>query len=485
MATKRGAALWGARAVVGVVGIAVAAGTLGAANIVHWPTVVNGPLATVVSPQASEQRRVCPGPLLTLAEDSSQASAATSVGPAAVIAGAKASANAAGWIEPGTTPLAAADNAHAAADGSPLLLAVPPNADSPTAPLVAGSQSQAAASETLGGFAAAACAEAVGEAWLVGGSTDLGHTSLVLLANPTTVVATVDLVVYGETGQVDAPGSTGILVQPGEQRIVSLAGLAPNLKSPVVHVRSTGGQVAASLEQSVVRGIQPGGVELLGASAAPSTNLAIAGVVVPTPADPSISIDAEAFSEDTPTIRVLVPGDAPATVQVGVLSEDGLATGTSQQIQVQPHIATEVPLVGVGIGSFTVRLDSDQPLVAAARTSAVGLTAKDFAWFSASAPIDGPFVVAIAPGPGPVLHLFNPGATDATVTIASDGGAPADVTILAGQSSVVAVQPGTRYTVSGGSSLVASVSYSADGVLSSFPLSPPGPLATPITVYSR
>jgi hypothetical protein len=485
MPTKRAAALFGARAATGVVGIAVAVAAVSAANFVPWPSVTSTPLSSVVAPQPSEQQRVCPGPLLTLAEDSSQASTATSVGSAATVSGAKTEASASTWDEPRSVDITAADNADSGNDGSPVVLTVPAGEASRTPPLIAGSQSQTAAVETLGGFAAASCAEAVGNAWLVGGSTDIGQTSLVLLANPTTVVASVDLIVYGETGQVDAPGSTGILVQPGEQRIISLAGLAPNLKSPVVNVRSSGGQVTASLEQSVIRGIEPGGVEMVGTTAAPADEQSIVGVLVPTAADPSLSTDVEGFSDETPTVRVLVPGTSPATVRLGIQSEDGQSTGASQQVELQPGIATEVPLVGVGLGSFTIRLESDQPIVAAARTSSMGATSKDFAWFSASAPLGGDFLASVAEGPAPALHLYNPGTTDVGVSVSADGGAQTDVTVAAGQAAAVPVQSAARYTVRGGNQLIASVSYSGDGLLSSFPLNPPGPLASPIVIYSR
>lgn len=486
MPTKRGLARISARAGTAVVGIAVAVATVSAAQFGAWPVVTNPPLSTVVSPQPGEQQRVCPGPLLALGEDSGEASAATSVGAAAVASGAKADASSSQWTEPEPVDIAAVDNAESGSDGSPVLLSVPVLGSRATPPLVAGSQSQTAASETLGGFAAAACTEAVSESWLVGGSTDIGHTSLILLANPTTVVASVDVAVFGETGRVEAPGSTGILVQPAEQRIVSLAGLAPNLKSPVVQVVATGGQIAASLVESSVRGIDPGGAELIGPAAAPAADQAIPGVRITSTADPAVVTEAEEFSDETPSVRVLVPGATRAQVEVGVFSEDGQATGASQQVQLEPGVATEIPLTALTSGVYTVRLSSDEPLVAAARTSVTGTASRDFGWFVASQPLTRDFAVSVAPGPAPTLHLYNDESTDTTVNIRGEGGAPTEVTIAARQSAIVPLESEGRYAVANnGSSLVASVGYSGDGILSSFAINPPGPLATPITVYSR
>ena len=484
MTTKRRVAVVGARYAAGLVGIAVVTLAVGGAAIIPWPSVVREAPSTLVTPIASDQLRVCPGPLLALAEDSTQADEATSVGPYTAVYAARSAGADSSDLPVDRTDLAAADNSQAARDGAPGLLSVPVEAGSTAAPLVSGSQSQTATSETLGGFAAAACTEASSDSWLVSGSTDVGRTSLVLLSNPTTVVASVDLAVYGEAGQVDAPGSTGILVQPGSQRIVSLAGLAPNLRSPVVHVTATGGQVAASLQQSLIRGIQPGGVELSGPTTTPSTAQTIPGVVV-TAGGTEASVDVGAVSDDTPSVRVLVPGDTAATVSVGVQSEDGASTGTSLEIELQAGIATEIPLTGVAAGNYTVKLNSDQPLVAAAVTTTTGTVSPDFAWVAAAAPQSGEFLVSVAEGPAPALHLANTSGSDTDLTLTSELGAPIEVSIAAGQSAVVPLSASGQYLVSGGDGIAASVGYTGDGQTSSFTLSPIGPLAAAIPVYSH
>jgi hypothetical protein len=478
--TKRRIAVAGARLGVGMAGIAVSAATVAAAGLLDWPSVVTPVPSAVVTPQPDQQSRVCPGPLFTLAEDSSKASAATSVGTADAIY--KAADAHSTPVSVAVTPLAAPDNADAGADGSPVLLRAEMGGTG--VPMLAGSQAQTASAETIGGLAVAACAEATGDSWLVGGSTDLGHTSLVLLSNPSTVAATVNLTVYGETGPVDAPGSTGILVQPGSQRVVSLAGLAPNVNSPVVRVQSRGGEVAASLEESVVHGIDTAGVELVGATNAPAGEQVIPGIVVPRPIAPSEAAGgppAPVTDVEAPSARVLALGDKPATVQVGLISEDGASTGTSLQIQLQPGLATKVPLEGLAPGRYTMRLTADQPIVAAARAT----TATDFAWFTASAAHRGDFLAAVAHGPDPELHLFNAGEADAKPVVTPDGQAPTPLTVPAGQAAVVPVPPGSVVTVTGGADLVGSVSYAQDGLLSAFAVTPPGALASPITVYTH
>jgi hypothetical protein len=482
MATKRRVAVLGARLAAGLAGIGVVILAVGGSALIPWPTVGADIPSTRVTPVPSDQLRVCPGPLLTLAEDSSQADAATSIGSFSSVSAARSAGPGGTGLAVETTDLSAVDNAQNGRDGSPRVLTVPVEADATAAPLVAGAQSQTATSETVGGLAAAACTEASSDSWLVSGSTDVGRTSLVLLSNPTTVVASVSLAVYGEAGLVDAPGSTGILVQPGSQRIVSLAGLAPNLRSPVVHVTATGGQVAASLQQSLVRGIQPGGVELTGPTTSPDFGQTIPGVVVGA-LGAEASADAGAVSDDTPSVRVLVPGDTDATVSVGVQSEDGASTGTSLEVEIQAGIATEVPLSGVVAGNYTVKLTSDQPVVAAAITTTAGSVSPDFSWSSAAAAQEGDFLVSVAGGPAPTLHLANTTDRDADLTLTPASGPAIEVTVAAGQSAVVPLEGSTSYLASGGSGIAAAVGYSADGQSASYTLSPIGPLAAALPVY--
>ncbi len=470
------------RGLAGLVGIAVVIATLGAATLVTLPALELDPQSIEVAPLPSEQQRVCPGPLMTLAEDSAQAQSASSVGAASAVYGA-VEADGVTQIRPQVTEIRAVDDSNSRQP--PLLLTVPVQTGATIPPLVAGSQSQVAATDTLGGLGVAACAEAVRDSWIVGGSTDIGSTSLLLLSNPTSVLATVDVTVSGESGLIDAPGAAGILVQPGEQRVIALAGLAPNVKSPVLHVQSRGGQVAAALEQSSIRGIEPGGVEIIGTTASPATEQTIAGVRATTAVTDDAVTTGEGFNADTPSVRVFVPGDIAATVQLGVTSTDPAIEGTSTQVQVEPGIVTEVPLSPLAVGSYSVQLRSDEPIVAAARTATVGAAGKDFGWFSASAPLEGDFSVAVAAGPSPTLHLVNGGAADASLTLTPDSGTPVDVRVAAGASATVPLQSGARYVVSGGEQLWALVDYSGDGVLSSFAVNPPGPLASSIRIYTH
>jgi hypothetical protein len=182
---------------------------------------------------------------------------------------------------------------------------------------------------------------------------------------------------------------------------------------------------------------------------------------------------------------VLVPGGTPATVSVGVQSEDGASTGTSLEVEVQPGVVTEIPLSGVAPGNYTVNLGSDQPIVTAARTTVNGSASRDFTWANAAAPQNDEFLVYIAGGPAPAMHLANTSPADKAVTLTADGGAVTQVTVPAGQSVVVGVTASIAYLVTGAEGVAASVGFTGDGVASSYPVAPTGALAEAIPVYTR
>lgn len=482
MSASRRWALAGARAMTGLLGIAAAVATVGAATLLPWPSHIVQPNAELVTPAASGQQRVCPGPLLALAADASAASSASSIGPAdsRYAAGRPGSLTASDVT---VSPIAVPDNVAGDVAGPPLVLSVPA---AESAPLIAGAQSQTAGTETLSGFAAAGCGEAASDGWLVAGSTAVGQTSLILLSNPSDVAATVDLTLYGEGGVVDAPGSTGILVQPGSQRVIPLAGLAPNLNSPVIHMTTRGGQVVASLQQSVISGLIPGGIELAGTTASPAIEQLISGFTVPAALIDETQSNDTHFHDDQAAVRVLNVGQDAAELTVSATSDDG-GNGTSITVTLEPGVASEVPLTELAAGSYTVRLNADQPIVAAARSTEKSAASEDFAWFVASQALVDDSAIVVADGPAPTLRLANPHGNAQRITLQEGSGAPLTVNLPAAGAVSVPLTAGGTYTLGASETggVVASVSYQGSAALSSFAINPPGPLARAIAVYTH
>ncbi|WP_395243721.1 DUF5719 family protein [Agromyces sp. MMS24-K17] len=473
------------RATAALATVAIGAAAVAAAVIVPWPESRAEPESVVVAPTESRQQRVCPGPLLELGDDALAATTATSFGPADLVT----------TVVPADAdveeiPLGAPDNPASGTDGGPTVLQVEPGVAD--IGMLAGAQAQQALSETLAGLAVAACREPVADAWLVGGSTALGRVTLVLLANPTEVAAEVDLRVFGEAGPVDAPSALGLVVPPGTQRIVSLAGLAPDLASPVVHVTSTGGRIAATLEQTAIDGLSPAGAEFVAASAAPADEARIPGVVI---VESGQVVDADHAEGDAfPALRLLAPGDDPVDVSVGVVPE-GLGSGTTIDVSLQPGQVTDVPLGELEPGTYAVDLLADGPIVASARASIAAIPTSepgaladpgDLAWYPVPSPLIGDLAVAVPDAPSPVLHLVAPTGADVEAIVAPvSGGAEQRVLVPAGGGAALDLEPGQGVVLRQVEGLSASISFGDGRTLASMPLEPPGAVDAPIRVYPR
>lgn len=474
---SRRAVATGARVATGVVVVALGAAVVGAAFVLPLPTVTAAPASETVDPAPAEEVRACPGPLVRLSDESGQdATAISGVGTAQT---SEAASTPDAAID--VSALLSPDDRTSTGDSAPLRIALPADEAAAGDTLFAAAQSQNVAEGDLVGLATAACGEASADSWLVAGATTVGRTSFVVLGNPGDVPAVVDLSLYGEQGSIDAPGASNIDVPARSTRILSLAGLAPDLASPVLHVTAEVGAVTAALQQSVVRGLAPGGVELAGATAAASTEQVVAGIRVSGTSSIAEQVGSPETADLQSVLRMLVPGTDPASVTIRVSEERTGGTETEYQVGLTPGVVTEFPLQDIPDGLYSVTIDSDQPVVAGARTSTIVNGKTDFAWYQPVEQLDSPFFVTIADAPGARLHLVNESEGDADVVFAKTDGTESTGTFVPGARSL-SLEPGS-YLVTSSVPVGATVSYFGDGVLSSYSIARPGPEATPITVY--
>ena len=198
----------------------------------------------------------------------------------------------------------------------------------------------------LRGSAAAACQQPANDLWLVGANTALGRTAVLNLSNASGSAATVSLELFGAKGQIQAPGSRGLLVAPGTTRSIILAGLAPGQERLSVRVRSAGGPVAAVIQQSVLRGLTPGGVEFIAPATAPALRQVISGVDIQDPAGLAGLTGKSGFGDAGPALQIAVPGSADAVVAVKLYGRDGQkALPGGGVVTAKAGTVTEVPLV--------------------------------------------------------------------------------------------------------------------------------------------
>ncbi|TLM74257.1 DUF5719 family protein [Pseudarthrobacter sp. NamB4] len=310
----------------------------------------------------------------------------------------------------------------------------------------AGAMKFTASDGDLQGTATSNCQQPSNDQWLAGASTTVGRTSVLILANASSTPATVSLELFGGGGQIQAPGSRGLLVAPGTSRSIVLAGLAPGEEQLSVHVRSAGGPVAAVIQQSVLRGLTPGGVDFIAPGAAPAVRQVMAGVDIQDPAGLAQLTGKPGYEDAGPALHLTVPGPSDAVVEVKLYGSDGQkALPSGGVVTAKAGAVTEVSLAGVPAGQYTVAALSDVSFVAAARVSR-GLQegqASDVAWAASGVRLGSQHVVPVPQGG--VRHMVF-GALDdrATITysaITSDGKVRAASTadIAGGTTSSIAV----------------------------------------------
>ncbi|WP_333812042.1 DUF5719 family protein [Timonella senegalensis] len=259
----------------------------------------------------------------------------------------------------------------------------------------------------LRGLAASACENPTAEQWLVGGSTSVGLSSNLVVQNPSLTPATVKITLWGPSGRVELAGSDTFLVPARAQVSTLLEGIAAEQRRIVVHVEAEGALVNSYIQNLELDGVTPRGVDYVTGSAAPSRAQVITGVsaqktevgdeassfvrlVVPTFAD--VQSLADQSAEDAADVSQEAVGKA----RLYLLGEDGhVVMFGAQEIELAPGVVQDVSLAGAPEGIYTVVLESDVPVVASARSFAVGTsdpdvdfggTPADFAWVP-SAPV--------------------------------------------------------------------------------------------------
>jgi hypothetical protein len=282
------------------------------------------------------------------------------------------------------------------------------------------------------------------------------------LYNPTQTPSTVDLELVGTKGRIQAAGARGLLLAPGESRSIVLGGLAAKQDSLAVHVSTSGGPVSGTIQQSILRGLTPGGVELLAAAADTGTEQVVTGVAVPGGKLAGSVRGQSGYESAAPALAVVVPGAEDARLQVQVLGKDGeeqLPGGGA--ITAAAGTVTEVPLDSLPAGTYSVRISSDVSVVAAARVSrATGTNAPlDFAWAPAAARL-GSQHLAVVPGSAGSRLVFGAPAGAAVVKLV-----PVDRDGKPGKEREVQVPAGTTVSVdpAAGGAGPAAVLVSASG----------------------
>jgi hypothetical protein len=282
-------------------------------------------------------------------------------------------------------------------------------------PVAAAAQWTLGASGDLRGLVTTTCQPATTDIWLVGGGTRPGHRARLLLANPGVAPAVVDVTVLGPQGVVQAPAGNGVTVAPGRQKALYLDAIAPGLSAMALHVQARTGRVAATLHDSVVRGVTPGGADDVPAAAEPARHLVIPGLAIAAPAPfagkPAGSLPIDPTAAGAVAVRVADPGGTEAVVRVHLVGPDGDVNLPGGGVAtVPPRGVADVVVTGVPDGLYSAVVEADSPVVAAAlvgrsragseaagtpAAARGGVPGAELAWAAAGRPLQATTAIAL------------------------------------------------------------------------------------------
>jgi hypothetical protein len=235
---------------------------------------------------------------------------------------------------------------------------------------LAGAQLEQVTLGDAAGLVATSCTAPQSDVWFAAGATSTGRTTVLTLANASSVGAEVGVRVWTENGPVDSASFSELLVPAKGRTAVSLAGIAPTVGGIVVRVTSTGGRVGAALEQRTVRGLESGGVDMTGPTASPATEQVVAGVRVLGAAAVASASRADDYADLQTVVRVLVPGADATDVSI-TATPDGGGQPVTLGRRVAGGVVTDFPVTGLVDGTYTFRVSAKLPIVTGVRTSVV------------------------------------------------------------------------------------------------------------------
>jgi len=231
------------------------------------------------------------------------------------------------------------------------------------------------------GLSGLTCDEPSDDFWFVGTGSGVGHTSALHLANAQATPATVDVLLYGKNGRIDAPGGLGLQVRAHGHRVVHLDRLAPGAGTLAVRVSATAGRVAAAVFDAEVDGLEPEGADWVPAAQSPARSVVVPGL---------------GSGTGTRRLSVFVPGEGSTTVSVRLVGTQGSFAPTgAATVEVDRGTVVTVDL-GEALARDQVAavVTASVPLVAGVRWAATAESIEDLAFTAGAPALTGPAVIA-------------------------------------------------------------------------------------------
>lgn len=320
-----------------------------------------------------------------------------------------------------------------------------------------GQRSQAAATRTvnqadgdLAGLAAPSCTAPSNSTVLTGASTTVGHTAVLTVTNPSKNAAGVSV----EVRTVDGVATTGAVLPftlgGGETRTINLGGTARDADAVTAVVESSGAAVGASINQSILRGTTPGGIDVIQGSADPGLTQTLPGIQLQDPAASKAVGVSENAGEQTPQVQITDFSGQGTTAELVALAADGKETSVAKDIKVPASGVAAVSVNSLPAGNYTFVVRAEDSVVAGARVlrGTDPTKMRDMAYVQAAEQLSTDQLVAVPTIGEVTLRLSSPtGAGKVSVVpIGQDGvSGPAKVIELgAGSSQSVKVSDGGK-----------------------------------------
>lgn len=217
------------------------------------------------------------------------------------------------------------------------------------------------------------CRAPQSDQWFVGGSANVLSKGRIYLVNSGLSEALVDIALWNSKGPL--PPKVFPVHQNSTLRI-ALDSIAAGSDRLVVRVTPRSGRVSSYLVEEKSKGLESLGGDIVNAVDSPAIDLVISG----------IPHQRTAGKGSSHIIRFLVPGTADAHVRVDLISTDGIFAPVGLDgVDIAHGIVTDLvfnPTIASTI--FSLRIRSDQPIVAGVLTSLKVNSHTDMVWNAAS-----------------------------------------------------------------------------------------------------
>ena len=249
------------------------------------------------------------------------------------------------------------------------------------------------------------CLAPVTSQWFVGATADVTSKGTLTLVNSGLGKALIAVTVFTENG---AQADQLFAVKANSYVAMQLATLAPGSKSIAIHVLPQTGRVNAFVTDERGRGLQALGGDTVNSQESPSKNIVIPAIPQQTGKKTSLPH----------TLRILIPGEVGAQINVEITSTDGTFSPAGIDGKMIPAgKVIDLPLdVIMQSGKFALHLSSERPFVASVFTKTNSLGKFDFLWSTPAPHLEkGTFAVS---GLAPLL-IFTGGDIEVELELTS------------------------------------------------------------------